>query len=328
MLDTTINAGQPGHVDAHKKLHGRYNAETWVYSGDGEAVLRAALAAGGIVHLAGTYTATTPLDMADACHILCAPLTTIRAAAEMDYVLGMRLAGAYGGQHWNIRNLVIDANSLATNGLRVCKASMSHFTAIDGLQVQNAVGDGIVMQACQGGIFQSLRADSCGGRGIVLQGCNAARLYGASAVGNTGDGIVVERWVDGAATYTGGCYLFGVHSESNDGHGIVIASSPTPSVVIGGWLENLGGDGVRIAGYVPLVQGILIGAGRNQETTYAVHLVNGAKGGTVRDCSFGGTGNFAHVAVEPEAAGEWTLVPNYGLNSNCAMVEPLYLRFA
>jgi hypothetical protein len=308
------------HIDDHLALHQRFNNEHAIYPGDGENALRAALAAGGVVRVGGTYDVTQPLTLATNVHLMCAPSTVFRATAEMDCVLS-----ASEPEHLHIANLMIDASELAVNGLLLYKVSPSYFTAVDGLYVKKAAGDGIVLSACKGGIFQAMRADYCAGNGVVARGCNAARFYGLSACDNTGSGIVIEPYVEDETTYTGGAQIFGLHSEANAGHGVIVASSPTPSMISGGWLEYNGGDGVRVEGYVSQIQALLVGVGANPETTHAVHLVSGAKGGTVRDCSFGGDSSFGRVAVEPGVAGDWTLTPNYALNENCAAVEPIYL---
>lgn len=322
---TAFKPGDPGHTDEHNRIGARLNIDRTVFPAAGEVVLRAALLAGGVIRLRGVYDITRPLVLANDAHVLCAPLTVIRAVAEMDAMLTLETASALT-QHLHIHNLTLDGNGLATRGALLYQVCRAHTTSIDGLVVRNTTGDGITLRVCQTPIFQALRAENCGGAGIIIEGCNGARFYGVSAFGNAGTGIVVRDYPQGEIANTGGLAgMFGVHSERNGGHGLLIAAR-SQVAMWGSWIELNALDGVRISGLCALLSGLGI-SGVGTGDNYAIHVTDTAAGVTVRDCwlqrAAGSTMDYARVIVEPGATG-LNLTPNYN-RYNGAEIEAVYL---
>jgi hypothetical protein len=292
-LNSQIEAGfqqifsGPGGVEGNIGAHFIY-PQWWGAQGDGAAddyaaIAHAAQAARGKVlyFRHGTYLTSQMIVLPEQIFVDADPGTIIKAGKSMRAVMTADVAMKpdYGAQQFSIRNVRIDGNRFADNCIYLYKISMNYFAALDGVSTHKAVGDGIVLAACQGGSFRNIQTFDNGGHGIAILGCNSASYTSISATANKKSGAYISRFTDkNGAHYGGGCTVTGIHCESNAEHGVDIFKVVNNNRVslVGGWLEMNGGDAVRITSSPVTISGSLffgVGTGSN----YAVHIMSGSQ---------------------------------------------------
>jgi len=292
-LNSEIEAGfyqifsGPGNVTGDLRARFVY-PQWWGAQGDGvaddyAAIAHAAQAARGKVLFFrhGTYLTSQRIVLPGQIFVDADPGTIIKAAKSMPAVITADVAMKpdYGAQQFSLRNLRIDGNNLADNCIYLYKISLNHFAALDGVSTRKAVGDGIVLVACQGGSFRNIQTADNGGNGMAILGCNSASFDSVSATANKKSGVYISRFTDkNGAHYGGGCTLSRLHCETNAEHGVNIFKVVNNNRVsiAGGWIEMNGGDGVRITSSPVTISGSLffgVGAGSN----YAVHIMSGSQ---------------------------------------------------
>ena len=277
----------PGRVEGNIMARFIY-PQWWGAQGDGaaddyEAIARAAHAATGKVlyFKHGTYLTSQMIVLPEQIFVDADPGTIIKAGKSMQAVMtaDVALRPNYGAQQFSMRNLRIDGNKLADNCIYLYKISMNYFAALDGVSTHRAVGDGIVLAACQGGDFRNIQTFDNGGNGISILGCNSASFYSISATANKKSGAYISRFTDkDGAHYGGGCSVTRIHCESNAEHGLEIFKviNNNRVSIAGGWIEMNGGDGVRITSSPVTISGSLFfGAGTG--SNYAVHIMSGSQ---------------------------------------------------
>jgi hypothetical protein len=292
-LNSEIEAGLqqifsgPGRVEGNIRARFIY-PQWWGAQGDGAsddyaAMAQAAHAARGKVlyFRHGTYLTSQMIVLPEQIFVDADPGTIIKASKSMQAVMTADVAMKpdYGAQQLSLRNVRIDGNRLANNCIYLYKISMNHFDALDGVSTHKAVGDGIVLVACQGGSFRNIQTFDNGGNGIAILGCNSASFSSISATANKKSGVYISRYSDKTgAHYGGGCTVTRIHCESNAGHGVDIFKviNNNRVSIVGGWIEMNGGDGVRITSSPVTISGSLffgVGTGSN----YAVHIMSGSQ---------------------------------------------------
>ena len=277
----------PGRIEGNIMARFIY-PQWWGAQGDGvaddyEAIARAAHAARGKVlyFKHGTYLTSQMIVLPEQIFVDADPGTIIKAGKSMQAVMTADVAQTpnYGAQQFSVRNLRIDGNKLADNCIYLYKISMNHFAALDGVSTHKAVGDGIVLVACQGGSFRNIQTFANGGNGIAILGCNSASFHSISATANKKSGAYISRFTDkDGAHYGGGCTVTRIHCENNAEHGVDIFKVVNNNRVslVGGWIEMNNGDGVRITSSPVTISGSLffgVGTGSN----YAVHIMSGSQ---------------------------------------------------
>jgi len=277
----------PGRVEGNIMARFIY-PQWWGAQGDGvaddyEAIAGAAHAATGKVlyFKHGTYLTSQMIVLPEQIFVDADPGTIIKASKSMPAVMSADVAMKpnYGAQQFSLRNLRIDGNNLADNCIYLYKISMNYFDALDGVSAHKAVGDGIVLAACQGGSFRNIQTFDNGGNGISILGCNSASFYSISATTNKKSGAHISRFTDkDGAHYGGGCTMTRLHCESNAEHGVDIFKVVNNNRVsiVGGWLEMNGGDGVRITSSPVTISGSLF-FGVATGSNYAVHIMSGSQ---------------------------------------------------
>jgi hypothetical protein len=292
-LNSEIEAGfyqifsGPGRVAGNLRARFIY-PQWWGARGDGAAddyaaIAQAAQAARGKVLFFrhGTYMTSQRIVLPQQIFVDADPGTMIKAGKSMEAVITADVAMKpdYGAQQFSLRNLRIDGNKLADNCMYLYKISMNYFAALDGVSTRKAVGDGIVLVACQGGSFRNIQTFDNGGNGMAILGCNSASFDSISATANKKSGVYISRFSDkNGVHYGGGCTITRLHCESNAEHGANIFKVVNNNRVsiVGGWIEMNGGDGVRITSSPVTISGSLffgVGTGSN----YAVHIMSGSQ---------------------------------------------------
>jgi hypothetical protein len=277
----------PGRIEGNIRARFIY-PQWWGAQGDGAAddyaaIAQAAHAARGKVLFFrhGTYLTSQRIVLPEQIFVDADPGTIIKASQAMPAVITADVAMKpdYAAQQFSLRNLRIDGNNLADNCIYLYKVSMNYFDALDGVSTHKAVGDGIVLVACQGGSFRNIQTFDNGGNGIAILGCNSASFSSISATANKKSGAYISRFSDkNGAHYGGGCAITRIHCESNAEHGVDIFKVVNNNRVniVGGWIEMNGGDGVRITSSPVTISGSLffgVGTGSN----YAVHIMSGSQ---------------------------------------------------
>jgi hypothetical protein len=277
----------PGGVEGNIRARFIY-PQWWGAQGDGvaddhEAIAQAAQAARGKVLFFrhGTYLTSQMVVLPEQIFVDADPGTIIKAGKSMRAVMTADVAMKpdYAAQQLSVRNLRLDGNTLAENCIYLYKISMNYFAALDGVSTHKAIGDGIVLVACQGGSFRNIQTFDNGGNGISILGCNSASFDSISATANKKSGAYISRFTDkNGANFGGGCAITRLHCEINAEHGVDIFKVVNNNRVsiAGGWIEMNGGDGVRITSSPVSISGSLffgVGTGSN----YAVHIMSGSQ---------------------------------------------------
>jgi hypothetical protein len=294
----------PGRVEGNLMARFIY-PQWWGAQGDGvaddyEAIAAAAHAARGKVlyFKHGTYLTSQMIVLPEQIFVDADPGTVIKAGKSMQAVMTADVAMRpdYAAQQFSVRNLRIDGNKLADNCIYLYKISMNNLDALDGVSTHKAVGDGIVLAACQGGSFRNIQTFDNGGNGISILGCNSASFHSISATANKKSGAYISRFSDkDGAHFGGGCTVTRLHCESNAEHGVDIfrVVNNNRVSIVGGWIEMNGGDGVRITSSPVSISGSLffgVGTGSN----YAVHIMSGSQV-CVNGCTLVGAKGSAYV---------------------------------
>lgn len=294
----------PGRVEGNLRTRFIY-PQWWGAQGDGvaddyEAIAAAAPAARGKVlyFKYGTYLTSQTIVLPEQIFVDADPGTVIKASKSMKVVMTADVAQKpdYGAQQFSLRNLRIDGNNLADNCIYLYKISMNNFDALDGVSTHKAVGDGIVLVACQGGSFRNIQTFDNGGNGIAILGCNSASFHSISATANKKSGVYISRFSDtDGVHYGGGCAITRIHCESNAEHGVDIFKVVNNNRVsiVGGWIEMNGGDGVRITSSPVTISGSLF-FGVGTDSNYAVHIMSGSQV-CVNGCTLVGAKDSAYV---------------------------------
>ena len=294
----------PGRVDGNLMARFIY-PQWWGAQGDGaaddyEAIIAAAHAARGKVlyFKHGTYLTSQMLVLPEQIFVDADPGTVIKASKSMPAVMtaDVGMKPNYGAQQFSLKNLRIDGNRLADNCIYLYKISMNNFDALDEVSAHRAVGDGIVLVACQGGSFKNIQTFDNGGNGIAILGCNSASFHSISATANKKSGVYISRFSDkDGAHYGGGCTVTRMHCESNAEHGVEIFKVVNNNRVsiVGGWIEMNGGDGVRITSSPVTISGSLF-FGVATGSNYAVHIMSGSQV-CVTGCTLVGAKGSAYV---------------------------------
>lgn len=293
-----------GRVDGNIMARFIY-PQWWGAQGDGaaddyEAIMAAAQAAGGKVlyFKHGAYLTSQMLVLPEQILVDADPGTVIKAGKSMPAVITADVAMKpnYGAQQFSLKNLRIDGNRLADNCIYLYKISMNYFDALDGVSAHKAVGDGIVLAACQGGSFRNIQTYNNGGHGISILGCNSASFQSISATANKKSGAYISRFTDkDGAHYGGGCTVTRLHCESNAEHGVDIFKVVNNNRVsiVGGWIEMNGGDGVRITSSPVTISGTLF-FGVATGSNYAVHIMSGSQV-CINGCTLVGAKGSAYI---------------------------------
>lgn len=199
-----------------------------------QAALSAANTGHGAVYFPdGTYLITSGLTVYDKSVVEMSSKAVIKAGAAMQTVLSINV-DYYPTQRPEFRNISIDGNNLATNGVYIDRISMPGSVSISGMTVKNCTGTGIIFENCQGGVFEAIRATQNGGDGVHIMGCNVAKFFSVSATQNGGDGILFAKTTMCTGTPCG----YGIHSEANQGHGLKIGAQTGPVFLYGGYFES------------------------------------------------------------------------------------------
>lgn len=189
---------------------------------------------GGAVYLPeGTYIITSGLTASDKSVIEMSSKAVIKAGAVMQTMLTISV-DYYPTQKPEFKNITLDGDNKAVNGVYVDRLSMPGTVSINGLTVKKCTGTGIIFENCQGGVFQAIRSTQNGGDGIHILGCNIAKFFSISATENGGDGILFAKTTMCTGTPCG----FGVHSEANQGYGLKIGAQTGPVFLYGGYFES------------------------------------------------------------------------------------------
>jgi len=92
----------------------------------------------------------------------------------------------------SIRDIVVNANHMADVGIHAVMPTHPDTKVLEGVLAQNAVSDGIVIEACQLCTFDGVSSSRNGRDGIVFAGCNASLALGISAQWNGGRELCCE----------------------------------------------------------------------------------------------------------------------------------------
>jgi hypothetical protein len=231
--------------------------------GDGEAddteAIQEALAHNAVYIPDGTYLVSSPLIMDDTTQLRGGANTVIKASAAMDCILQNNANVAFLDQKFSIKDISLDGNNLAANGLSLYKISMEHYAAVDGLKVKNCTAEGVHLHLCQTSAFYNIRVTDCS-NGILIEGCNNAKFYNLSACSNAGYGVKVNAATGGS----GGVSIYGIHAEQNGGDGLILNNVNSMTSVFGGWIEENGGHGLNIYNSMAYITGLTVtGTGKN-----------------------------------------------------------------
>lgn len=244
---------------------------------DDTAAFVAAIASSKLVIVPyATYLIALELTISDQ-HQLVGYGATLKASAAMDYIIGNTVASD-PAQMLRISGLVLDGNGLATNGLQLYGIS-NNSSSVEAVWCKGATQDGLFLSRCQGGSWRALRGSGNGRNGLRLEGCNAAVLQAVSARDNTSDGIYITAF--NGSSPSGACSLFGVHSESNGGSGLVFDTVLSRWSVVGGWLEQntLHGVHIKDCTHGGTMEDMRVsGVGTADPENHAVHIENSSKG--------------------------------------------------
>lgn len=217
-----------------------YGAEADGIHDDTEAIQTALTTAnsgsGAVYFPAGTYLVTDKLTAYDTSIIEMNPKATLKAGDAIDTVLEV-LSGSYSLQRPAIRNINIDGNHLAENGLTVDKLSMERTVSCSGISVKDCTGTGIVFTNCQGGIFEAISSTGNGGDGIHILGCNGMKVFSIASTYNTGIGIVFGK----TEIAKGNPSIFGLNVEGNGSYGIKVGDTG-PVALYAGHMEGNGAE--------------------------------------------------------------------------------------
>jgi hypothetical protein len=149
------------------------------------------------------------------------------AVPPMAYVLNAQ------NQPTQIENLAIDANGVATLGIRYSNVSVPA-SMLSRVVVQNAISHGFYLLNCQETSFECIEAIDCGGDGIRFEGGNASRLTKPKALNNGGYGINII-----AGSSSGGMTVDGPVVEATAGSGGVYIDQTTSPCQIANGTFNL-----------------------------------------------------------------------------------------
>ncbi|MEZ4909323.1 MAG: glycosyl hydrolase family 28-related protein [Saprospiraceae bacterium] len=193
----------------------------------------------------GVYDIDETLELPNDIRINGAPNATIRAIKSMNVAITMTSPN-YSIQNFNISNIIIDGNNKAINCVKIYKVSGTHQEIVRNVQCINALEDGAVFRACQVSSIYNLSFRSNGGNGAVFDGCNGIMIHNISASLNKKSGIKINYLEEGAAKYSAGLNIYGLHSEGNKGDGVSFNGLVTPASIFGGWIEGNTGNGVVV----------------------------------------------------------------------------------
>jgi hypothetical protein len=252
--------------------------------------------AGKVYFPGGNYLITTPLDISDRITLESDGNATITAGAVMDYMIfNSTFDDTY--QHLNIRNIWLDGDYKAVNGINLYRLSSSNSAVIENVKVRHCTGDGIVLRACMGGNFNNIFCNWNNGWGISIQGCNSAKFLGLECASNQSGGIYISNLV-GYAGKSGSVNLWAPHSEGNTGNQIKIENATTTVNILGGWVENINDDSdydaILCLGSKAFIGGGLLIVGIGYGDNYAVNLSTGGPY-SVEGINFSGTNGFPVV---------------------------------
>ena len=235
---------------------------------------------------------------------------TIKSLNAMASVLTV---GTTTTRQVNIKNLILDANSLATYGFKGVMITEQD-SLIENLTAINAVSHGIYCDGCQVSTFRNIKSSNNGGDGYLFESCNGLSLETPRATANAANGITIQR---GSRAFTGGMQMHNPDIEQNLGHGIRVVDTLSPVTISGGWLESNAMDGINISAVGVSVKNVGIIGGDAGNTYRAVRLAEGAKGCEVSGNKLAyslGTGAFAKVRNESTGLNN-TINPNYTRSS-------------
>lgn len=220
----------------------------------------------------GAYHTSVPITISANNIVLAgagARMTTIVADAKMRALIDST------SRVLSLRDIVVNANQMADVAIHEVMPSAGDTKALDGVLAQNAVMDGIVLEACQGCVLNGVWSSRNGRDGIVLAGCNDSVALGISSQWNGGRGIVLRKSVTNGVNFSGGMTLVGPNAEQNGSTQIEIVDTTTAVLIENPWIEgsSVETDGIRIeAPHVTVFGGRISGKGARGNTA-AVHLM-------------------------------------------------------
>lgn len=213
-----------------------------------------------------------------------------------------------------IENLQIDANGLATHGLKAIQvnAPESVFRNLLAYGATLSGGYGFYFYQCQIAEFNNIHASS-NALGMRFDSCNACTANHLRSSSNVGTGVTVAA----SGIFSGGMVFLNPTVELNGGHGFDIDTGiqAGPIRIYSGWLESNTGDGVRLSSPNAVVRDMRI-SGNGTGSNYAVHIMSGGNA-IIRDNFFAlqsGTVGYDRVYVETGAVVNGRdIEPNYKL---------------
>ena len=202
----------------------------------------------------------------------------------------------------SIRDIVVNANHMADVGIHAVMPTHPDTKVLEGVLAQNAVSDGIVIEACQLCTFDGVSSSRNGRDGIVFAGCNASLALGISAQWNGGRGIVLRKSVTNGMNFSGGMTLVGANAEQNGSTQIEIVDTYSAVLIENPWIEgsSVETDGIRIKAAHVTVLGGRISGKSSDGSKAAVHLMGDGKdasiAGNVQMANETMLSNFARIA--------------------------------
>jgi len=249
--------------------------------------------------------------------------STIKAGDTIDAVVSVDGATSTKTQ---VLNLIIDGDNKATYGFKGVLITEEN-SLLQNIHVKNALSHGMYFDGCQVMRLENVISNYNAGAGFMFESCNGLIADTIRAVGNTGNGVTVQR---GVRAHTGGMQIFNPDIEQNDGHGIEVVDTLSGVAILSGWLEKNGLDGINIGGSargVSVRDNNIVG-GDDGNVYRAVRLQDGSAGCDVIANKFqysAGTGAFAVVENENTGAAYNRIYPNYYRSNGNVLGTPEYI---